>query len=284
MAAVHSPTVRKRRLGQELRQLREAAGLTCEEVGERLEWSGAKVSRIETARVGVRPRDVRDLLDLYGIAEGQRRENLLLLTREANERGWWESYTDALESLPLTWIGLEVEAPAMQAFDVQVVNGLLQTEDYARAVIRAASSHAATADQVERRVAVRMKRQELFRREEPLQLWTVMDEAVLRRRVGSADIMRAQLARLIEVAETQQVTMQVLPFSAGAHAGIDSAFTILEMPAPDPEIVCIEYHVGGAYLDKDEEVRQYTRMFDRLRATAMSPDDSIRLIADLHDD
>jgi transcriptional regulator with XRE-family HTH domain len=280
--AVQSPTVRRRRLGQELRRLREGKGLTCEEVGERLEWSGAKVSRIETARVKVSVRDVRDLLDLYGISEGKHRENMLLLTREAHQRAWWESYVGAVEPTMLTLVGLEVEAIALQAFDVQVINGLLQSEEYARAVLRAVARGSGT-DQMERAVALRMKRQEALMREQPLQVWSVMDEAVLRRQVGGADVLRSQLGHLLDMAELPQVTLQVLPFSAGAHVGVDSAFSVLEMPPPDPEIVHIEHFVGIAYLDTEHEVRQYTRMFDRLRATAMSPDDSIKFIAQLKD-
>jgi hypothetical protein len=279
--AGQSPTVRRRRLGHELRALREGKNLTCDDVGARLEWSGAKVSRIETARVKVTSRDVRDLLDLYGIS-GQHRDNLLLLTREANQRGWWESYSGVEPGGLLTYVGLEEEATAMQSFDVQVVNGLLQTADYARAVIRAVSPSSGS-EQIDRKVALRLKRQEALVRQEPLHLWSIMDEAVVRRQVGGAGVMRDQLTHLIEVAETGRATLQVLPFSAGAHAGVDSAFQVLEMPSPDPEIVEVEYLHDVAYIDTDHVVRQYTRIFDRLRATAMSPDDSVRLIAELRE-
>ncbi len=279
--AAQSPTVRRRRLGQELRQLREDAGLTCEEVGERLEWSGAKVSRIETARVGVRPRDVSDLLDLYNVTDKQHRTNLLTLTREARQRGWWYSYGWALPQEFNTWLSLEAEATSLRIYDMQVANGLLQTEEYARAVLRSVWV-AETAEQIERRVALRMKRQQVLAREEaPLHLWVVIDEAVLHRRVGGPGVMRGQLRRLVEESEKPHITLQVLPFSAGAHVSVDGPFTITELAAPDPEVVSIEYRLGGLYLEQDDEVRQYARIFDRLRATAMSPDESVALIAKL---
>jgi transcriptional regulator with XRE-family HTH domain len=277
--AAQSPTVRRRRLGQELRQLREDAGLTCEEVGERLEWSGAKVSRIETARVGVRPRDVGDLLDLYKVTDKQHRDNLLTLTREARQRGWW--YGGALPEGFNTWVSLEAEATSFRVYDMHVANGLLQTEDYARAVLRSVWV-AETAEQIERRVALRMKRQQALTREEnPLHLWAVIDEAVLHRRVGGPAVLRAQLRHLVEESEKPHITLQVLPFSAGAHVGVDGPFTIAELAAPDSEVVSIEYRLGGLYLEQDDEVRQYARIFDRLRATAMSPDESVELMAKL---
>ncbi len=274
---MHSPTVRRRRLGFELRKLREDAGLTLDEVGERLEWSGAKVSRIENARVSVRPRDVRDLLDVYGLTDETRRNNLLLLTREARERGWWENYRDAVQPGAETFVGLEAEASALHAFDVQVANGLLQTEDYARAVIRSAWSADHT-EQVERRVQLRMARQDLLIKGDPPQLWSVLDEALLRRRVGGPEVLRGQLRRLVEAAEMPNVTLQVLPFSAGAHAGVDGAFMIVEFRAPDPDIVYVEYRTGVRYLDEEDQVRQYKRVFDRLQAKAMDPDESVDLI------
>jgi transcriptional regulator with XRE-family HTH domain len=180
MAAVQSPTVRRRRLGQELRQLREAAGLTLEDVAERLEWSGAKVSRIETAKVSVRPRDVSDLLDVYGIKEAQHRNNLLALTREARQQGWWAKYSEAISaSSPSlhTWVGLEAEAVAIRTYSVEVVNGLLQTEDYAHAILRALWT-TEKAEQIDRLVAVRMKRQERLVGEDPLHLCAIVDESV----------------------------------------------------------------------------------------------------------
>jgi transcriptional regulator with XRE-family HTH domain len=269
--------VRRRRLGFELRKLREDAGLTLDEVGERLEWSGAKVSRIENARVSVRPRDVRDLLDVYGVTDETRRNNLLLLTREARQRGWWESYRDAVQPGAETFVGLEAEASALHVFDAQVASGFLQSEDYARAVIRAVWT-SDNAEQVEHRVQLRMARQELLVKDDPPQLWSVLDEAVLRRRVGGPDVLRGQLRRLVEATEMPNVTLQVLPFAAGAHAGVDGTFMIAEFRAPDPDVVVVEYRTGTVYLDEDDQVRQYKRVFDRLQARAIDPDESVELI------
>lgn len=274
---VHSPTVRRRRLGFELRKLREDAGLTLDEVGERLEWSGAKVSRIENARVSVRPRDVRDLLDAYGVTDETRRNNLLLLTREARQRGWWENYRGAVQPGAETFVGLEAEASALHAFDMQLANGLLQTEDYARAVFRAVWT-SDNAEQVDRRVRLRMARQDLLTKEDPPQLWSVLDESVLRRRIGGPEVLQGQLRKLLAATEMPNVTLQVLPFAAGAHAGLDGAFMIAEFRPPDPDIVFVEYRTGTLYLDDEDQVRQYNRVFDRLQARAIDPDESVDLI------
>jgi len=283
LATAKSPTVRRRRLGLELRQLREAAGMTCEQVAERLEWSAAKVSRIETAKVGVRPRDVTDLLDAYGIDDQQARSNLVTLTREARQRGWWWSYSDTLTPGFDVMVGMEAEASAIKTCDAQIVNGLLQTEDYARAVLRALTL-SKSAEQIERRVALRMARQQVLSVDDPPHVWSIVDEGALHRRVGGIDVTRGQLLRLVEASELPHITLQVLPFSAGAHAGVDGSFALLALPDPDPEVVFIEYGMGCVFLEHDDQVRQYGHLFDRLRATAMSPDDSVLWIRRLVDE
>jgi transcriptional regulator with XRE-family HTH domain len=276
-----SPTVRRRRLGLELRQLREAARLTLDDVGEKLEWSGAKVSRIENARVRVTPRDVRDLLEVYGVTDEARQKNLILLTREARERAWWEDYREAVAAEARAYVGVEEEALALHAFDVHIANGLLQTEEYARAVLRGVLIFA-TAEEVERAVRLRMGRQKVLHKEDhPLQLWSVIDESVLRRRVGGPQILRGQLRRLVESAELPNVTLQVLPLAAGAHAGIDGGFMIAEFRSPDPDVVYIEYRTGGVYLEDEDDVGQYNRVFNRLQAKAMDPDESVQMIAQI---
>jgi transcriptional regulator with XRE-family HTH domain len=272
-----SPTVRRRRLGLELRQLREAAGLTLDEVGEKLEWSGAKVSRIENARVRVTPRDVRDLLEVYGVTDETRRKNLILLTREARERAWWEEYSDTVVPAVRTYVGFEAEAFALHAFDGHIVNGLLQTEEYARAVLRAALIFA-THEEVERAVQLRMRRQTVLLKENPLQLWSVIDESVLLRGVGGAEVLRGQLRRLVELAEMPNVTFQILPLAAGAHAGIDGGFMIAEFRGADPDVVYIENRIGGVYFEAEEVIRQYNRVFDRLQAKAIDPDESVQMV------
>jgi transcriptional regulator with XRE-family HTH domain len=280
LAAVQSPTVRRRRLGHELRRLREDAALTLDEVAERLDMSAAKISRIETGRVGVRPRDVTDLLDVYGVEDQQRRANLLTLTREARQRGWWYSFSETTEHQDLaTLVGLETEASALRTYDVQIVHGLLQTEDYARAVLRAAW-RADAQERIERRVEFRMARQQLLTGDDPPQLWTILDEAVLHRSVGGPKVMLGQLNRLVGLADSPNITLQVLPFAAGAHVGIDGQFSMVELHE-DPPMVVVEYRTGLVILERQEDVRTYDQVFDRLRATALSPDESAVLMSRL---
>jgi len=276
---VQSPTVRRRRLGQELRQLRDAAGLTIEDVAQRLEVSPAKISRIETGRVSVRPRDVSDLLDQYGIY-GTHRDNLLTLTREARQHGWWHSYSDVLSEGTDVWIGLETEAEAIRSFEVQVVPGLLQTSEYARAVLRA-YYRSEPSEQIERRVKLRMARQQLVIEQNNTPIWAVMDEAVLRRRIGPAELMQSQYRRLLELSEENNITIQVLPLDAGIFSGVHGGFAIIQLPQPDPEVVVIEYRGGTLYLEQSEDVTAHAHLFDLIRANAKGTEDSRRYISHL---
>ena len=273
---VQSPTVRRRRLAQELRQLREAAGLTIEEVAQRLEVSPAKISRIETARVSVRPRDVMDLLDHYGI-QGTHRDNLLTLTREARQQGWWHAYSDLLSEGTDIWVGLEAEAEAIRTYDVQLVNGLLQTPEYAAAVLHA-YYRAEPLEQIERRVELRKARQQLVIEEKNTPIWAVMDEAVLQRHIGPPQLMESQYRRLLELSERSNVTIQILPLAAGVYSGGPVSFTVMGLPHPDPEIVVIEYRGGNLYIERSEDVVVHAHVFDRIRANAKGPDESIRQI------
>jgi hypothetical protein len=241
--------------------------------------SPAKISRIETARVGVKPRDVMDLLDQYGI-EGTHRENLLTLTREARQQGWWHSYSDVLSEGTEMWAGLETEAESIRTFDVQVIHGLLQTSEYAEAVFHA-YYRAEPAEQIQRRVELRMARQQLVVHEKNAPIWVVLDESVLRRKVGPSQLMQSQYRRLLELSEHSNVTLQVLPFAAGVYSGAPVPFTIMGLPRPDPEVVVIEYRGGNLYLERPEDVAVHAHLFDRLRANAQGPDDSIRLITRL---
>jgi transcriptional regulator with XRE-family HTH domain len=218
---VQSPTVRRRRLGQELRQLREAAGLTIEEVAQRVEVSPAKVSRIETGRVSVRPRDVSDLLNQYKM-HGTHRDNLLTLTREARQQGWWPSYSDALSEGRDFWVGLETEAEAIRLYEVQSVPGLLQTLEYAHAVVRA-HNHSEPPEQIERRPKLRMVRQQLVIEQSNRPIGPVLDKAVLRRHIGPPEVMHLQYRRLLEFSEQQNITIQVLPLDAGVYSGVPGA-------------------------------------------------------------
>lgn len=280
MPGVQSPTVRRRRLAQELRQLREAAGLTIDEVAQRLEgMSAAKISRIETARVGVQPRDVMDLLDQYGI-EGTHRENLLTLTREARQHGWWHSYIDVMTEGTETWVGLEAEAAAIRSYELQLVPGLLQTPEYAETVLRV-YFRTESPRQIERRVELRMARQQLVIEQNNTPIWTVLDEAVLRRQIGPWSLMQAQYKKLIDSCDGNNVTVQVLPLASGVYSGVPGAFTIMQLPHPDPEVVVIEHRGGNLYIERSDDVRMHNHIFDRIRASATGPDESLDYIARL---
>ena len=226
--ATPSPTVRRKRLGIELRRLRERADLTCEDVGQRLECSGTRISRMETGRISVRPGDVRELLEVYGVT-GTEADSLVQLAREARRKGWWHAYGRVFPAWFEAYIGLESEAVRLRDFQPLVMPGLLQTEDYARAVLRAAP-HAGSSGEVDRQVALRMERQNILSQPSPPDVWLVLSESVLRVRVGGPAIMRAQLRRLTEAAERPNITLQVLPFTTAAYVHPISPFTMLEFP------------------------------------------------------
>jgi transcriptional regulator with XRE-family HTH domain len=279
MAPSSSPTVRRRRLAAELRRLRLASKLTIEQVAESLEWSPGKVSKIENARVSVMPRDARRLLDAYGITEGQERDLLLSLARESRERGWWQQYGQTVPEWFATYVGLEAEASAISAYQAEIVPGLLQTQRYAAALHRAALMNA-TEEEIERHVTVRMERQARLRQPDAPQLWVVLNEAVIRRMIGERAVMHEQLTKLAEAASAPNITLQLLPFSAGAHASMDSAFSILSFDPPtDGEIVYFEHPTCSLYLEKPDEVARYRLVYEHLRAASLSLDESRRLIA-----
>lgn len=280
MPARSSPTVKRRRLAAELRRYRDAAHLTIEEVAERLEWSTAKISRIENARVSVLPRDVKFLLRTYGLSDADEAWDMLLsLARESRQRGWWQQYGEAVPEWFEVYVGLEAEAATIFGYDAEFVPGVLQTEEYARAVHRAQLFNA-TEEEIERLVRVRMARQEFLSSDDAPQLWLVLNEAVIRRTVGGRDVMRKQLKRLIEASRQPNMTLQVVPFNAGAHPAMDGPFKLLGFPEPtDPQIVYIEYHTGALYLEKPAEVARYRLTFDHLRASALAVDASRALMA-----
>jgi transcriptional regulator with XRE-family HTH domain len=279
MAPSSSPTVRRRRLAAELHRLRQASKLTIEQVADQLEWSPGKVSKIENARVSVMPRDARKLLDVYGITEGQERDLLLSLARESRARGWWQQYGETVPEWFATYVGLEAEATAISAYQAEIVPGLLQTQRYAAALHRAALMDA-TDDEIERHVAVRMERQQRLSQPDAPKLWVVLNEAVIRRMVGERAIMHEQMAKLAEAASAPNITLQVLPFSAGAHASMDSAFSVLSFDPPtDGEIVYFEHPTCSLYLEKPHEVARYRLVYEHLRAASLSLDESRRLIA-----
>jgi transcriptional regulator with XRE-family HTH domain len=271
---VRSPTVRRRELGALLRKLRTEKGLTVEQAAERLMISMSKLSRMETGHGAATPRDIRDLCDLYDVTDEAERDRMLQLAREGKQQGWWQGY-----DLPYSnYVGLEAEATSIRDYDSAVVPGLLQTADYARALHEAAVPTFAR-DVIEQRVAERLTRQRLLVQEEPPQFWTVMDEAVLRRAVGGQLVMRAQLERIIEAARMPTVTIQVVPYAAGAHPALDSTFTILDFVGSVPSVVYVEGLVGWIYLERPDEVDRYYQVFDRLRTLALSPQDTISMVA-----
>jgi len=278
MPSEQSPTVRRRRLALELRRLREAARLTCEEVADHLECSASKISRVETGRVSVSPRDVRDMLELYGVPPAQR-ESLVQLARDSRQKGWWHAYSDTMQPQFVTYVGLESAAAEIRIYEVSLIPELLQTEDYARAVIRSGMMNS-PAEDVERRVALRMARQPAVTRDDPPKVWAVLDEAALRRRVGGAGLMRLQLEHLLAQATLPNVAVQVIPFGGGAHPAMGRPFIILVFPERvDTDVVYLEDLTSALYLEDVADVDRYNVFFNHLRASALSFDDSSALIA-----
>ena len=275
-----TPTVRLRRLAVELRSLRTASGLTREEVVEHTGINSVTMYRIEHARVRPQTRTLRTLLDLYGVEKEQQAE-LVALLRDARERGWLHPYQSELPEQYMTFIGFEGEAESASNYESLFVPGLLQTEDYARAVITGVLPFASR-DEVERRVEVRMERQQVLRGDNPLQLWGIVDEAALRRQVGSLAVMRAQFRHILEVSELPNVTFQVIPFDAGAHAGMPGSFIVLQFTEEAiPDVIYIDSMAGDLFLEAESDVRRYKLVFEHLRAVSASPDTSRALLASL---
>ena len=275
------PTVLRILLGAQLRRLREARGISTEQAGYEIRGSHSKISRMELGRVGFKERDVADLLTLYGVSVPAEREPLLQLAKEANNPGWWHRYGDILPSWFEVYLGLEEAASMLRAYELQFVPGLLQTEDYARAVVRLGYSEASE-EEVERRVQIRTTRQERFTSPGAPTLWAVLDEAVVRRPLGGRQVMRAQLEHLIEVSELANVTLQIVPFGAGGHAAAGGPFTILRFAEPGlSDVVYLEQLTSALYLDKPTDVDTYMRAMNNLCITAARPDDTARYLTDV---
>jgi transcriptional regulator with XRE-family HTH domain len=268
----HSPTVRHKRLTAELRRLRTESGLTRDDVAGRLDWHPTKLTRIETGQwTRLNVRDVRDLLDIYGLTDEVQREALVQLARDARQRGWWHSYGDVLPSEYTHFIGLEAEAASVRTYQQVLVPGLLQTEDYTASIIRAARPQEAPTD-LDRRVAVRRERQRRVLDDHSLELWAILGEGILRQLVGSPHITAAQFQFIAEASDLPNVTMQVLPFSAGEHGAMVGAFEILGFPqAVDPDVVYLENRASALFLEEPDDVLKYGQVFDQLRALALSP-------------
>jgi hypothetical protein len=267
-------TVLRIMLGTQLRRYREAAGITPDQAGYEIRASRSKISRLEHGRVGFKDRDVTDLLTLYGVTDEQVRAAMLALAKQANASDWWAKDVDILPDWFDTYLGLEAAASLIRSFELQFVHGLFQTEDYARAVT-SLGHRAICPEDIERRVSLRMKRQDLLTGADPPRVWSVMDEAALRRPIGGHDVMRGQLNRLIDLADMPQVTLQVVPFRRGGHTAAGGSFTILRFDAPDlPDVVYIEQLTSALYLDRHTDVDDYREVMNRLGAEALTPADS----------
>lgn len=274
-------TVLRMLLGSQLRRLREAAGITPDEAGYEIRASRSKISRMENGRVSFKDRDVADLLALYGVTNKEMQQATLKLVRTANMPGWWANYSDLLPDWFEMYLGLEASASVIRSFELQFVYGLFQTEDYARAVTTIGHG-SAPPDDIERRVALRMKRQELLAGDAPPSVWAVMDEAVLRRPVGSRKVMRAQLRRLAEVSTMRHVTLQVVPFGVGVHAGEGGSFTVLRFDEPSlPDVVYIEHLTSALYLESRPDVDHYMEVMNKLSADAKTPAGTAKFIDDI---
>ncbi|MFC7387660.1 helix-turn-helix domain-containing protein [Sphaerisporangium rhizosphaerae] len=278
LTAGSSPTVRRRRLAAELRRLRKEAGLTAETIAEKLEIDPSWISRIETGRRRIRPIDLRALLDVYDV-QGTAREELLVLARQARQRGWWHTYGDVIPEWFQIFVGLEAEAAELRSYDPELVPGLLQTPDYYRAYISTAPM-ATSQEEIDRKIDFRMARQARLTAPDPFRLWVIMNEAALRRPIGTGLTMRAQLDHLTGMSERPNITVQILPFTAGPHPAMDGGFVILAFPeAPDPDVVYVENQVGSLYLEEPSAIDRYNLVFNHLRAKALDPDRSRGLIA-----
>jgi transcriptional regulator with XRE-family HTH domain len=275
------PTALRIIVGSQLRRLRESAGVSPDQAGYEIRASRSKISRLEHGRVSFKDRDIVDLLALYGVTDEQVRERMLSLARQANSTGWWSRYDDILPDWFEGYLGLEGAASVIRSFELQFVHGLFQTEGYARTVTLL-GHQSAPAEEIDRRVSLRLKRQDVLANPDPPQVWSVMDEAVLRRPMGGRAVMRAQLEHLAELASRPNVTLQVVPFGGGGHAAAGGSFNILRFAEPDlPDIVYIEQLTSALYLSDRADLDHYLEVMNELSSAALTPDASVRFLADI---
>ncbi|NNN30246.1 helix-turn-helix domain-containing protein [Streptomyces sp. S3(2020)] len=280
MATVGGPTVRRRQLGAELRRLREQAGKRIEDAATHLECSMSKISRVETGQAPVKARDVRDLLEWYGVTDPLRIETVMQIHKDAQQQGWWAHYGDVLPSGMATYAGLESDARVLRQYESTVVPGLLQTEDYARAVIATAWFN--QPHETDQLVRFRKERQTLLTRQpDPLELWVVLEESALRRPVGGREVMAAQLRHLAETVTMPNVTLQIMPTAKGAHVAMAGPFSLLEFQPHASMVVYVESAAGNVYLEKERDVRTFVQTFDLLRAAAPDPQEALALLEQL---
>ncbi len=275
-----SSTVRRILLGSLLRRLRESRNISMREAGYHIRATESKISRLETGKVSFKERDVEDLLTFYGVSDGKERDQVLDLVREANTLGWWHSFGEVLPSWFEAFVGLEAAASVVRAYEVQFIPGLLQCPEYVDAVV--STNRTQTAADLKRRIELRQRRQAALERDDAPVLWAVLDEAALRRPIGGPEVMKAQIAYLIEQASRPNVTIQLLPYSVGAHAAEGGAFTLLRFAEADlPDVVYLEHLTGAQYIERPEDVEQYARAMDRISVDALHPDDTVRALDDL---
>ena len=277
------PTVLRMVVGAQLRRLREAKGMSATDAGYAIRATHSKISRMELGRVSFRPRDIADLLTMYGVHDEQERSAVLALASEANAPGWWHGSADLLPSWFEPYLGLEEAACVIRNYEVQFVPGQLQTADYARAVIRLGYPEAA-AEEIERRTALRISRQQLLGRPEGPHFWAVLDEAALRRPLGGSEVMRDQVDHLIEAAARPNVTVQVIPFRAGGHPAAGGSFSLLRFPEPDlPDVVYLEQLTSALYLDRRADVDSYHAVMERLCLQAAPATDTVMLLKEIRE-
>jgi transcriptional regulator with XRE-family HTH domain len=280
MASRPSPPMLRRQLGAEMRRLREQTGRTCADVAGELSWSESKLSRIETAHTGISNRDLDRLLLIYELPEPSR-DRLRAMAAKSRQRAWWEAYGDVLPNAYETYIGFEAEAAEILSYEAMVVPGLLQTDEYARAVIDADDSWN-DPDIAAQRVAVRMARQSVLTRQPPPELRLVLDEAVVRRQIGGSEVIRRQLRYLVDLSQRENITLQILPLAVTVHAGLNGSFVILRFPADeDQSLVYCEGLTGGVFRTKPEELRSYQSNFEALCESSLTPNESADFLAEV---
>ncbi|MCX4752144.1 helix-turn-helix domain-containing protein [Kitasatospora purpeofusca] len=275
-----SPTVLRRRLGSELRRLRERTGLQAKAAADTLRFSATKISRIESGQTTLKESDVRALLELYGVTDEAELRQFISLTRRSTQRGWWHDYGDALPDWFQTYVGMESDASRVRAYEIELIPGLFQTADYARAIFRTSPSEQSQ-DEIERRVKLRIQRQEIFQRPDPPAVWAILNEAVLRRPVGGPDVMNGQILHLIDLAEKYDVKIQVLPLDIGTHASMSCAFHILSFADVPGEVVYVEALTSSLYLERESDIAHHELAFTRLSESAMRPQESLSWMQEL---
>lgn len=283
-ADAQGPTVPRMLVGMELHRYRDAAGISPDQAAYEIRASRSKISRMENGLVRFKERDVTDLLTLYGITDEQIRGRLVTLARQANTPGWWSKYGDIMADWFESYLGLETAASVIRTFELQFVHGLFQTEDYARAVTLLGHT-GSSGEEIDRRVSLRLKRQDLLTGPNPPQVWSVLDEGALRRPVGGRQVMRAQLSHLAEVARIRHVSLQVVPFDRGGHAAAGGSFTVLRFSEREvPDVVYLEQLTSALYLDKLEDVDHYLEVMNHLSTEALTPAQTAKFITELIQD